>query len=82
MCSVQTPFGGVCFWPRMRCHGAGCTPWRFEPTFGSARLARTHRYRRFQPEKVTTLVANWENAPQAFLEDTTKVVVQRSSENT
>jgi len=38
--------------------------------------------RRFQPEKVTTLVANWENAPQAFLEDTTKVVVQRSSENT
>jgi hypothetical protein len=32
--------------------------------------------RRFQPEKVTTMVANWEDAPQAFLEDTTKVVIQ------
>ena len=35
--------------------------------------------RRFQPEKVTTVLASWEDAPQAFLEDTTKVVVQRSS---
>lgn len=35
--------------------------------------------RRFQPEKVTTMVASWEDAPQAFLEDTTKVVVQRST---
>jgi threonine dehydrogenase-like Zn-dependent dehydrogenase len=35
--------------------------------------------RRFQPEKVTTMVASWDDAPQAFLEDTTKVVVQRSS---
>jgi alcohol dehydrogenase len=35
--------------------------------------------RRFQPEKVTTTAADWEDAPQAFLEDTTKVVVQRSS---
>jgi alcohol dehydrogenase len=33
--------------------------------------------RRFQPEKVTTLVAAWEDAPQAFLQDTTKVVIQR-----
>jgi threonine dehydrogenase-like Zn-dependent dehydrogenase len=35
--------------------------------------------RRFQPEKVTTLVASWEYAPQAFLQDTTKVVIQRPS---
>jgi alcohol dehydrogenase len=35
--------------------------------------------RRFQPEKVTTLVASWEDAPQAFLQDTTKVVIQRPS---
>jgi threonine dehydrogenase-like Zn-dependent dehydrogenase len=35
--------------------------------------------RRFQPEKVTTVIASWEDAPQAFLEDTTKVVVRRSS---
>ena len=35
--------------------------------------------RRFQPEKVTTMVASWDDAPQAFLEDTTKVLVQRSS---
>jgi len=34
--------------------------------------------RRFQPEKVTTMAAAWEEAPQAFLENTTKVVVQRS----
>jgi threonine dehydrogenase-like Zn-dependent dehydrogenase len=38
--------------------------------------------RRFQPEKVTTMVASWEDAPKAFLEDTTKVVVQRSVEET
>jgi threonine dehydrogenase-like Zn-dependent dehydrogenase len=37
--------------------------------------------RRFQPEKVTTMVASWEDAPRAFLEDTTKLVVQRSSAN-
>jgi len=35
--------------------------------------------RRFQPEKVTTVTASWEDAPQAFLENTTKVVVQRPS---
>jgi hypothetical protein len=35
--------------------------------------------RRFQPEKVTTVITSWEDAPQAFLEDTTKVVVRRSS---
>src|SRR6266702_679580 len=31
----------------------------------------------FKPEKVTTLVANWDDAPRAFLERTTKVVVKR-----
>lgn len=31
----------------------------------------------FQPEKVTTLLADWEQAPEAFLTQTTKVVVQR-----
>ena len=35
--------------------------------------------RRFQPEKVTTTLASWEDAPEAFLQDTTKVVVKRSS---
>lgn len=38
--------------------------------------------RRFQPEKVTTLVANWEDAPQAFLEDSTKVVIRRAGAET
>lgn len=33
---------------------------------------------RFQPEKVTTLIAAWEDAPQAFLEETTKVVIRRT----
>jgi alcohol dehydrogenase len=32
---------------------------------------------KFKPEKVTTLVANWDDAPRAFLERTTKVVVKR-----
>jgi len=32
---------------------------------------------KFKPERVTTLVAAWEDAPQAFLERTTKVVVKR-----
>lgn len=34
--------------------------------------------RRFRPELVTTLVADWDDAPAAFLERTTKVVVQRA----
>lgn len=33
---------------------------------------------RFDPARVTTLVADWEDAPLAFLERTTKVVVQRA----
>ena len=33
---------------------------------------------RFDPTRVTTLVANWNEAPLAFLERTTKVVVQRA----
>jgi len=33
---------------------------------------------RFRPEKVTTLVADWDDAPRAFLERTTKVVVRRA----
>jgi alcohol dehydrogenase len=33
---------------------------------------------RFDPAKVTTLVAEWDDAPQAFLERTTKVVVRRA----
>jgi alcohol dehydrogenase len=32
---------------------------------------------RFDPARVTTLVADWEDAPAAYLERTTKVVVQR-----
>ncbi|MGL1884991.1 MAG: alcohol dehydrogenase catalytic domain-containing protein [Reichenbachiella sp.] len=35
--------------------------------------------KKFQPEKVTTLLAKWEDAPEAFLERTTKVVVYRPS---
>ena len=35
--------------------------------------------KKFQPEKVTTLVANWDDAPDAYLERTTKVVVHRPS---
>jgi threonine dehydrogenase-like Zn-dependent dehydrogenase len=34
---------------------------------------------KFQPEKVTTLLANWEDATDAYLERTTKVVVHRPS---
>jgi threonine dehydrogenase-like Zn-dependent dehydrogenase len=33
---------------------------------------------RFKPERVTTLLAAWDDAPRAFLERTTKVVVHRS----
>ena len=36
---------------------------------------------KFKPEKVTTLVANWDDAPRAFLERTTKVVVKRDPLN-
>lgn len=35
--------------------------------------------KKFQPEKITTLLANWEDATEAFLERTTKVVVHRPS---
>lgn len=35
--------------------------------------------KKFQPEKVTTLLAKWEDAAEAFLERTTKVVVHRPS---
>ena len=34
---------------------------------------------KFQPEKITTLLADWNDAEKAFLERTTKVVVHRSS---
>jgi len=34
---------------------------------------------KFNTEKVTTLLAKWENTAEAFLERTTKVVVHRSS---
>lgn len=34
---------------------------------------------KFKPEVVTTLVADWQDAPRAFLEQTTKVVVKRST---
>ena len=33
----------------------------------------------FQPEKITTLLADWDDAPKAYLERTTKVVVHRPS---
>jgi hypothetical protein len=33
--------------------------------------------KRFVPERVATLVADWEDAHEAFLERTTKVVVTR-----
>jgi len=36
---------------------------------------------KFKPEKVTTLTANWDDAPRAFLERTTKVVVKRDPLN-
>jgi len=32
---------------------------------------------RFRPEAVSTLVADWSDAAEAFLADTTKVVVRR-----
>lgn len=35
--------------------------------------------KRFQPEKITTLLAKWEDAAEAFLERTTKVVISRPS---
>ncbi|MEO7990982.1 MAG: alcohol dehydrogenase catalytic domain-containing protein [Chryseolinea sp.] len=35
--------------------------------------------KKFQPEKITTLLAKWEDAAEAFLERTTKVVVYRPS---
>jgi alcohol dehydrogenase len=35
--------------------------------------------KKFQPEKITTLLANWEDAAEAFLERTTKVIVYRPS---
>src|SRR6185503_15186826 len=34
--------------------------------------------RRFQPEKVTGLVADWDDAATAFLESSTKVIVRRA----
>ena len=34
--------------------------------------------KKFQPEKITTLLAKWEDAAEAFLERTTKVVVHRA----
>jgi threonine dehydrogenase-like Zn-dependent dehydrogenase len=34
---------------------------------------------KFQPEKITTLLANWDDATEAYLERTTKVVVHRPS---
>lgn len=33
--------------------------------------------KKFQPEKITTVLANWDDAPEAFLERTTKVVIHR-----
>ena len=33
--------------------------------------------RRFQPALVTTLIANWDDAPRALLERSTKVVIRR-----
>jgi alcohol dehydrogenase len=35
--------------------------------------------KKFQPEKITTLLADWEDAHEAYLERTTKVVVHRPS---
>jgi alcohol dehydrogenase len=35
--------------------------------------------KKFQPEKITTLLADWNDAEEAFLERTTKVVVHRTS---
>ncbi len=35
--------------------------------------------KRFKPEAITTLLASWDDAEQAYLERTTKVVVHRSS---
>lgn len=36
-------------------------------------------HKQFQPEKITSLLANWEDAAEAFLERTTKVVIHRPS---
>lgn len=33
--------------------------------------------KKFQPEKITTVLSGWDDAPEAFLERTTKVVVHR-----
>jgi threonine dehydrogenase-like Zn-dependent dehydrogenase len=35
--------------------------------------------KKFQPEKITTLLASWEDAAEAFFERTTKVIVHRPS---
>jgi alcohol dehydrogenase len=45
------------------------------------RIAAFLKTGKFKPEKVTTLVANWDDAPRAFLERTTKVVVKRDPLN-
>ncbi|KPJ89894.1 MAG: zinc-binding alcohol dehydrogenase, partial [Gammaproteobacteria bacterium SG8_11] len=34
---------------------------------------------KFQPAKITTVLSNWEDAHEAFLERTTKVIVHRPS---
>jgi len=33
---------------------------------------------RFKPEQITTLCADWENAPKAYLEEATKLVIRRN----
>jgi threonine dehydrogenase-like Zn-dependent dehydrogenase len=33
---------------------------------------------KFKPEQITTLLADWENAPHAYLEESTKLVVRRN----
>lgn len=40
------------------------------------RLVQTGR---FKPELLTTLLADWEDAPKAFLEDSVKVIVKRDT---
>src|SRR5262245_4364894 len=45
----------------------------------TARIAGLLRTGTFASEKVTTLVADWNDAPEALLARTTKVVVQRNA---
>jgi len=58
--------------------GRGETTVRFLKSLGPRRLKRRW-VDTLMPTRVTTLMADWDEVPSAFLERTTKVVVQRAA---